>query len=79
MEFTAFYQQLFWLSFTVIGVLITGIAGYVAAQLHALSESVNALNKNVAVILEKVSAHESEIGELKETDEKLYSLILQKQ
>jgi len=41
--------------------LITGVIGFIAMEIHKAGKSINKLNTNIAVILEKITFHDKEI------------------
>lgn len=59
MKFSDFVDKIFW-------GLITGISLYASTQLQKMSESVSLLNTNIAVIVTKMQAYESQSEELKD-------------
>lgn len=46
--------------------ILTGISGYAVVQLREISESINQLNTNVAVILKENESQNREIGDIKD-------------
>lgn len=59
MKFSVFFDKLAWGA-------ITGVALYAAGQLQKMSESVSQLNTNIAVIVTKMQAYESQSDDLKD-------------
>lgn len=41
--------------------LITGVIGFIAMEIHKAGKSINKLNMNIAVILERITFHDKEL------------------
>lgn len=52
----------------VFWILITTLVAYGTTRLDRLSDSVDALNRNMAVVMSQVSSHEREINNLMELE-----------
>lgn len=56
--------QLLNMLLSIIGVLITGMAGIFLNEFSALRKSVEELNKSIAGVIEKINHHEARIERL---------------
>jgi ascorbate-specific PTS system EIIC-type component UlaA len=55
-------------SFAIIGFLIVAIGAWIANSLGKLTDSVQALNVSMAVVVEKINSHEERIEKLEQKE-----------